>query len=929
MNKYVNPTTCGRNLAARVFWLVTTATVAVGQVAPAPSAAPAEEPVVLSPFVVDATKDTGYIPDRDVSGTRLNAPLRDVAAPVTVFTKEILEDLNATSILDVRDFAPNVEAPEATNGTGDISPAPVRIRGQNSSFIQTQDFFKVYDELDTYKLERVGFARGPNSLLFGLGEALGTLVSTGKRARFQDFNEITFRADSWGSLRGTIETNQELIEDRLAARLVLLKQKRESAMRRAYRSDERAYFTFTARLVDLPDLKTTLRASFEGISGKDAPGAERLPADAVSTWIAAGRPIGNFSAGLPAGTANQSSSDMLVWINGGNNDIPIMNWRNTLTSVGPDGNSRAVLDESIFPYDVNIRGDSAVAPRHIKSTMVFLEQQVGQDLFFEVALFRGTEDRWQLVNINPITLRADPNEFLPNGAPNPNKGKYYADFDGSNTHRIGTQENIRLSSSYLLDFAKFNERLGYWAGRHNFLAMYEYGERDDIIERMRAVNTTPLPGYPALLSSSQNFVTRRSYLDYSKGVYSLNQGNPMHGFSRDGVTVENLPVNNQTRSLALQESISLMLNSYLFGDRLVATVGWREDDATSYSRNVVAGGPEGDARGVLPYARTFNVKQKAFKSFDLIRHPISKMFVFKPLPIKWIQFHYSEGENFAAAAAGQVDLYNRVIAPQAGEGKDYGFRLFLFNERLDLYFNKYEGGSVNVRNNLDNAGEINAIWDALNRPDKRVDTTGRDTTSNTSEGWEAQITYNPTRNWRIYANVTKNMVTSTDIFPVTRAYLAENIPVWQQSSSVVTANGQTIGQLISVIQSQHATRIGAEGIPNALGGAEWNGALMTRYSFTEGLLKGAHVGLNLRYRGSVFLTTTGRFKEDPYTTIGINLGYQMKLRSRYTLKTQLGIENAFDWDGRLIRSQANGSGYATRVRWLPGTSAVLTTTLSF
>jgi len=57
-------------------------------------AAPAGDQIIeLSPFTVDASKDKGFRAENTLAGSRLNTPLRDTAAPVSVFTEEFLEDL--------------------------------------------------------------------------------------------------------------------------------------------------------------------------------------------------------------------------------------------------------------------------------------------------------------------------------------------------------------------------------------------------------------------------------------------------------------------------------------------------------------------------------------------------------------------------------------------------------------------------------------------------------------------------------------------------------------------------------------------------------------------------------------------------------------------------------------------------------------------
>ena len=66
--------------------------VRAAQPAPTPTS-PAPEVVELSPFTVQGGDDVGYLARSSLAGTRLSQPLADTAAQVSVFTREMLEDL--------------------------------------------------------------------------------------------------------------------------------------------------------------------------------------------------------------------------------------------------------------------------------------------------------------------------------------------------------------------------------------------------------------------------------------------------------------------------------------------------------------------------------------------------------------------------------------------------------------------------------------------------------------------------------------------------------------------------------------------------------------------------------------------------------------------------------------------------------------------
>lgn len=58
----------------------------------------ANETIVLSPFEVTTTQDTGYAGQDTLSGSRLRTNLKDIAAAISPMTAEFLKDIAATNI---------------------------------------------------------------------------------------------------------------------------------------------------------------------------------------------------------------------------------------------------------------------------------------------------------------------------------------------------------------------------------------------------------------------------------------------------------------------------------------------------------------------------------------------------------------------------------------------------------------------------------------------------------------------------------------------------------------------------------------------------------------------------------------------------------------------------------------------------------------
>jgi hypothetical protein len=68
-----------------------------------------DEPLILSPFEVREAEDQGYLATSAQSGTRLRSELKDIAAAVTVVTKDFMNDIGARNLEDLLTYTLNTE----------------------------------------------------------------------------------------------------------------------------------------------------------------------------------------------------------------------------------------------------------------------------------------------------------------------------------------------------------------------------------------------------------------------------------------------------------------------------------------------------------------------------------------------------------------------------------------------------------------------------------------------------------------------------------------------------------------------------------------------------------------------------------------------------------------------------------------------------
>src|SRR3954471_8594252 len=200
-----------------------------GQAAPTPPAtaptSPASGEVLeLSPFQVQGDDDVGYQAANTTSGSRLKTSLKDTAASISPFTPEFLSDIAATNVSEMLNYAANAElnAGDAEgagfNNPRDFSSAggePFRIRGSPGGV--STDYVENAAPQDFYNIERAEVASGPNSILFGSGNAGGLVSLTTKKANLgRNRYSASAQFGSWSYQRYTTDLNQVLIPKTLA-----------------------------------------------------------------------------------------------------------------------------------------------------------------------------------------------------------------------------------------------------------------------------------------------------------------------------------------------------------------------------------------------------------------------------------------------------------------------------------------------------------------------------------------------------------------------------------------------------------------------------------------------------------------------------------------------------------------------------------------
>ena len=184
------------NTAPETATTTTTTTSTTTTETPVVTTSGSETPVQMTPFEVDSSQDTGYRARSSLAGSRVNTDLKDIASPITVVTKDFLNDIGAVDVNDIltyevgtegtKDFSSNTSQLGRTSDNATQDPAgATRGRGL-AAFDFTRDYFYSLSDVitgysaqsvgfDTYNLDSITISRGADSILAGLGSPAGII----------------------------------------------------------------------------------------------------------------------------------------------------------------------------------------------------------------------------------------------------------------------------------------------------------------------------------------------------------------------------------------------------------------------------------------------------------------------------------------------------------------------------------------------------------------------------------------------------------------------------------------------------------------------------------------------------------------------------------------------------------------------------------
>jgi hypothetical protein len=337
------------------------------------------------------------------------------------------------------------------------------------------------------------------------------------------------------------------------------------------------------------------------------------------------------------------------------------------------------------------------------------------------------------------TIFVDMQSKLVDGTPNGNFGRPYVASDSIGNNYVDSKRDAFRSTAYAtLDLRK-KDGWQRWLGKHVFTGSYTDQSNDNL---NRSINGY---SYSLDLNAFANNPTATTYPSYAAIHYlgsSIAGLSSPAGANISGITAVHTPqasgtalvfdarINQMVRTTVTPigasdrdisklysgasknsnktKSKSAVWQGYLFGDKLVGLVGWREDefdlrDAGPAKLASVTGETNPyDPNWTLPSTPTIYAKDSTLSWSGVLHAP---NFVKRWLPRGTdLSVSYNQAQNFRPSST-IADVYGRPFAPPAGKTKDYGVTISALDQKISLRINRYRTTQAN-----DSATFYNTFW---------------------------------------------------------------------------------------------------------------------------------------------------------------------------------------------------------------------------
>ncbi len=306
-----------------------------------------------------------------------------------------------------------------------------------------------------------------------------------------------------------------------------------------------------------------------------------------------------------------------------------------------------------------------------------------------------------------------------------------------------------------------------------------------------------------------------------------------------------------------------------------------------------------------------------------------------------------------------VRIDGRQLNPTVATGIDYSVRMELFENKLNLNFIYYTTEEINNTIPQDGPAFFNTLYDANVVGD--TSTTGRnirgigrlpnqyrDTRTRTGDGYEIEVTFNPTRAFRLTGNIGFPKLYESDANPDVRAYIDKNADLFKQIATdagvVIDANNfARVDETIPINQRSSDATSAANAYNNIysyrrnivdgkrLQQDQPVANVFADYTIQSGRLKGLRIGTGARYRGKQIFWSkvedtipdpanprvaiddptkdayTPAYTPDDYTIVTATLAYTWRFKNRREIQANLVINNLLDDRGPAYSATAQNA----------------------
>ena len=460
----------------------------------------APDVVTLNAFTVSTDRDVGFVAKESLAGGRINNDLKDTPAAYSVLTKEFLEALNLSDMVEAQQWAPNVVATpddggdSMFGGTGISTVRGITANASQRNFDSSAPSLQGGMNYDSFNLERLDFARGPNAILFGAGGMGGTTNAVGKQARLNHrATSLGLETGSWYHKRVTLDHNEPLGR-KVALRFNAVWQSSQGWQDFTYTKKSGFAPAVTTELT--PTTRLTLASEY---SESQSQQPFSYMTESVSAWDGVTTYTGQQAAEQRQFGGFRYTENYFVYSpNIATNKI--VNWARMMRSGGASTNPTTVAGVSVPAgfagvsfdgtpfiaaintpanlFDRALSGacglvipalehpqffDSVGNVQRLKNVALYLDQRIGRHILVQLSANLTQRKSWGNVAewSNTSRIYIDLNRTLPTGEPNPNLLVPYIEGTSlEQNQQVITSRSLRASLAYVRDFKwvdlKFN-----------------------------------------------------------------------------------------------------------------------------------------------------------------------------------------------------------------------------------------------------------------------------------------------------------------------------------------------------------------------------------------------------------------------------------------------------------------------------------------